>query len=154
MCNFSYVDNGTGAGKLSSKSMCTFSNSIYSLLFYAIKLLMYLLFMWGGTKWLWCGQHQFWGPNSEMGPENRDFLGPNSTRFARCHFSAPKSQDFQGPPLTMARVLDVACIKINSSQLNLNNRYIGNFKYMRFQASGNKNSIQIFLNDDIYSSKL
>ncbi len=29
------------------------------------------------------------------------FLGPNGTRFARCHFRAQESLDFQGPPLPM-----------------------------------------------------
>ena len=36
-----------------------------------------------------------------VSPENLDFLGPNGTRFARCHFRAQKSLDFQGPPLVM-----------------------------------------------------
>jgi hypothetical protein len=40
------------------------------------------------------------------------FSGQNGTRFARCHFGAQKSLDFQGPPLPMALKLDVACIKI------------------------------------------
>jgi hypothetical protein len=35
-----------------------------------------------------------------------NFLGPNSTRFARCHFSDHKSLDFQGLPLPMAIEMD------------------------------------------------
>ncbi len=31
------------------------------------------------------------------GPDNFDFLGPNGTRFAHCHFRAQKSLDCQGP---------------------------------------------------------
>ncbi len=42
------------------------------------------------------------------------FLGPNGTRFARDHFRAQKSLDFQGPPLPMALEMDVAHIKIIS----------------------------------------
>ncbi len=40
------------------------------------------------------------------------FLGPNSTRFARCRFRAQKSLNFQGPFLPMALVMDIARIKI------------------------------------------
>jgi hypothetical protein len=36
------------------------------------------------------------------------FSGPNGTRFARCHFKAQKSLDFQSPPFPMALVVDVA----------------------------------------------
>jgi hypothetical protein len=36
------------------------------------------------------------------------FSGPNGTRFARCHFMAQKSLDFQSPPFPMALVVDVA----------------------------------------------
>jgi hypothetical protein len=39
------------------------------------------------------------------------FLGPNVTRFARCHFRDQKSLDFHGPPLPMALVMDAARIK-------------------------------------------
>jgi hypothetical protein len=37
---------------------------------------MYLLFIWGGTKWFWCGIRPFRGPLKGVGPENRDFFGP------------------------------------------------------------------------------
>jgi hypothetical protein len=40
------------------------------------------------------------------------FLGPNGTRFPRCHFRFLKSQDFQGPSLPMALVMDFFRIKI------------------------------------------
>jgi hypothetical protein len=43
-------------------------------------------------------------------------LGPNGTCFARCHFRAQKSLDFQGPLLSMALVMYVACIKIITSR--------------------------------------
>jgi hypothetical protein len=39
-------------------------------------------------------------------------LYPNGTRYACCHFRAQTSLDFQGPPLPMALVMDVARIKI------------------------------------------
>ncbi len=42
------------------------------------------------------------------------FFGPNSTRFARSHFSAPKNLDFQGPPLPMPLVMDLARLKLFS----------------------------------------
>jgi hypothetical protein len=41
-----------------------------------------------------------------------DKLLANGTRFARCHFRTRKSVNFQGPPLPMALVMDVARIKI------------------------------------------
>jgi hypothetical protein len=37
-------------------------------------------------------------------------------RFARCHFRAHKSIDFQGPTFPMARVTDLARIKIITSR--------------------------------------
>jgi hypothetical protein len=40
-----------------------------------------------------------------------DFFGPNDTRFARCHFRAQKSLDFQGPPLPMALEMDIPASK-------------------------------------------
>jgi hypothetical protein len=40
-------------------------------------------------------------------PGNLTFLGPNGTLFARCHFRAQKSLDFQCPPLPMALVIDM-----------------------------------------------
>jgi hypothetical protein len=43
-------------------------------------------------------------------------MGPNGTRFARGHFRAPKSPDFQGQLLLMALELDVSHIKIISSR--------------------------------------
>jgi hypothetical protein len=42
--------------------------------------------------------------------------GPNGPRFARCHFRAQKSLDFQGSPLSMALEMDVARIKIITSR--------------------------------------
>jgi hypothetical protein len=45
------------------------------------------------------------------------FLGPNDTRFARCHFWAQKSLDFEGPPSLMALLMDVARIKIIMSHV-------------------------------------
>jgi hypothetical protein len=39
------------------------------------------------------------------------FLSPNGTRFARSHFRAQKSHDFQGPPLLMPLVMDLARLK-------------------------------------------
>ncbi len=57
------------------------------------------------------------GPFEGVGPEILTFLGSSSTRFARCHFRAQKVLlDFQGPPLPMAHVMDVACIKIITSR--------------------------------------
>jgi hypothetical protein len=34
-------------------------------------------------------------PLEWVGPENLDFIGPNGTPFARCHFRAQNSRDFQ-----------------------------------------------------------
>jgi hypothetical protein len=50
------------------------------------------------------------------------FLGPNSTRFARGHFRAQKSLDFQGPPLPMALKMDFPPMKIITRHIN--NGYI------------------------------
>ncbi len=58
---------------------------------------MYLLFIWVGTKWFWCGLRQ-------------------------------------GPPLPMARVMDVAHFKIIKSKLHIKNKYIGNFMYQTWAA--------------------
>ena len=41
-------------------------------------------------------------------------MGPNGTRIAYCHFRARNSLDFQGPPLPVALVMDVARIKHHS----------------------------------------
>ncbi len=38
-------------------------------------------------------------------------LGPNGTRFARCHFRVQKSLDFQGPLLLMALVIDLPALE-------------------------------------------
>ncbi len=43
--------------------------------------------------------------------EYSTFLGPNGTPFAPSHFRAQKSLDFQGPPLPMHRVMDLARFK-------------------------------------------
>jgi hypothetical protein len=40
------------------------------------------------------------------------FLGPNGTRFTRAISGPKKSLDFQGPPLPMPLVSDVAPLKI------------------------------------------
>jgi hypothetical protein len=60
--------------------------------FVYIKLPMYLLFTW--RLYLMVLRHA-----------TLTFLGPNSTLFARCHFRAQKSLDFQGPPLPMPLVM-------------------------------------------------
>ncbi len=44
------------------------------------------------------------------------FLGPDGTRFARFHFKAQKSLNFQGPPLPTAIIMGVARIKIIMSR--------------------------------------
>jgi hypothetical protein len=68
-----------------------------------------------------CAHHMTWSPNKLwrstfifnlwVGAEILDelilsvmetFLGTNGSLFARCHFRAQKSLDFQGPPLPMA----------------------------------------------------
>ncbi len=43
------------------------------------------------------------------------FFGTNGIRYARCSFRALKKLDFQGPPLPLTLVMDVACIKIITS---------------------------------------
>ncbi len=45
------------------------------------------------------------GSGSESSVTGSFFLGPNGTRFARCHFRAQKSLDFQSPPLPMPLVM-------------------------------------------------
>jgi hypothetical protein len=58
-------------------------------------------------------------PLEGVGPEN-------GTRFARFHFRALKSLDFQGPPLPMALAMDVGRIEIITSR-DINNRYINSY---------------------------
>jgi hypothetical protein len=48
------------------------------------------------------------------------FLSPIGTRFDRCHFKAQNSLYFQGPPLSMAPVMDLPA----SKSLRINNRWI------------------------------
>ncbi len=44
---------------------------------------MYLLFIWGGTKWFWGGTIHNSGHFRGGGPKNRDFFGPlNGTSVA------------------------------------------------------------------------
>jgi hypothetical protein len=44
---------------------------------------MYLLFIWGGTKWFWGGTIHNEGHFRGEGPKNRDFFGPlNGTSVA------------------------------------------------------------------------
>jgi hypothetical protein len=44
------------------------------------------------------------------------FLGPSTTRFARCHFRAPKMSRFSGPTPSNSPCMDVAHIKILTSR--------------------------------------
>ncbi len=37
---------------------------------------MYLLFIWGGMKWIWGGTNHNEGHFRGGGPKNRDFFGP------------------------------------------------------------------------------
>jgi hypothetical protein len=50
-------------------------------------------------------------PLEGVGPESETFLG-----FARCHFRAQKSLDFQGPPLPMALEIGFSRINIITSR--------------------------------------
>jgi hypothetical protein len=67
-----------------------------------IKLPMYLFFIWRLEFLDFDGANTLLGPLEGMGLDNLDFLGPNGTRFARCHFRAQKSLNVQCPPLPMA----------------------------------------------------
>jgi hypothetical protein len=40
-----------------------------------------------------------------------DILAPNGNRFDHSHFRSQKSLDFQGPPLPIALVMDLARLK-------------------------------------------
>jgi hypothetical protein len=55
-------------------------------------------------------------PFEGVSPENLNFLGPNGTQFAHCHFMAQKSLDFQDTHLPMTLVMGVASIKIITSR--------------------------------------
>jgi hypothetical protein len=48
------------------------------------------------------GANPFRGPLERVGPENRDFLGPDMPTRETSVFWAQKSRDFQGPALPMA----------------------------------------------------
>jgi hypothetical protein len=66
-----------------------------------MKLPMYLFFKWRFRLDLMILS----GANPLLGPLE-EVKGPNGTRFARCNYRAPKSLDFQGPPLPVALVMD------------------------------------------------
>ncbi len=53
-------------------------------------------------------ENQFQGSFEGVGPENRDFLGPELARSEASFVWVQKSRDFfQSPPLPMARVMDL-----------------------------------------------
>ncbi len=57
--------------------------------------------------------------------ENRDFLGPNGIRFARCL----KSLDYQGPPFPITRVMDLpSCKSLRSAPNTVNIMYINSYR--------------------------
>jgi hypothetical protein len=64
---------------------------------------MYLLFIWRGML---MRDNSFGGPLEGWALKIEAFLG-----FARCHFRAQKSLDFQGPPLPMALEMDFPALK-------------------------------------------
>jgi hypothetical protein len=47
------------------------------------------------------------GPLEGLGPENQDFYGPEMATYEVSIILAQKSRDFLGPPLSMARVMDL-----------------------------------------------
>ncbi len=51
--------------------------------------------------------------------KSRLFLGPNGTRLAHSHFKVKKSLDFQGPPLPMPHVMDLASLKTAVARVSL-----------------------------------
>ncbi len=57
-------------------------------------------------------------PTSSYGPRN-GFARINIITFACCHFRAPESLDFQGPPLPMALVMALVASKQCKQQLHL-----------------------------------
>jgi hypothetical protein len=66
-----------------------------------MKLPMYLFFQMA----LSLGFNDFDRGNPLLGPLE-GVKGPNGPRFARCNYRAPKSLDFQDPPLPEALVMD------------------------------------------------
>jgi hypothetical protein len=73
------------------------------------------------SKWICTHQNHyvrslpFQGP--ESGPQN-GFACIKIITFNHCHFRAPKSLDFQGPPLPMALVMDLPASKPFKQQLH------------------------------------
>ncbi len=73
---------------------------------------MNLFFIWRLDLMILMWADPLFRPFEGVGPENLNFLGPNGTQFAHCHFMAQKSLDFQDTQLPMTLVMGVARIKI------------------------------------------
>jgi hypothetical protein len=66
------------------------------------------------------------GPLEGVSPDNLDFLGPNGTHFACCHFRAQKSLNFQGHPFQWLSKW-IFPHQNHYVQRHINNRYINSY---------------------------
>jgi hypothetical protein len=82
---------------------------------------------------LWA--NPFRGPLEAVGPENYDFLCPEMAMSEASTILVQKSQDFQGPTLPMAQVMDFPRSKSLCPKRHIKSSYIGNFMYMSFAAA-------------------
>ena len=60
--------------------------------------------------------------------------------FARCHFSIQKRLDFQGPPLSLAHVMDLPH-QTHYIPHHINNRFINSYYLLGDEASVMENSL-------------
>ncbi len=73
---------------------------------------MYLLFIWPWVLQFGCGQIHFEGHFGSGGPWKSSHFWALKWHWAkRVLFCSPESQDFQGPPLPMALVMDLPLSK-------------------------------------------
>ncbi len=59
--------------------------------------------------------------------DNSTFLGPNDTRFTRCHFRVQKSLDFQAPPPSNGPCNGYCPPQNHYVPRHINNRYINSY---------------------------
>ncbi len=69
---------------------------------------------WASGRGLGLGNREVFCEMASSGYIGERNLGPNGSRCARCHFLGTKKSRFQGPPLVMSLVMDIARLKISA----------------------------------------
>ncbi len=96
---------------------------------------MYLLFIWGRTKWFWSGLHPFRGPLEGVGPENLDFFGPKWHSIRSWPFQGQKKFRFSGPNPSNGPRNGCSPLQNHFRFKLLKNGYIGNFMCQTWPAA-------------------